>query len=333
MSTETANPTPAAGATEQQTSPEVLASAAEGRRLYIGNLAYATTEGELKDFFKDYLVETVSIPTNPRTTRPVGYAFVDLSTPSEAERAIASLNSQNILDRKVSIQLARKPEASAEGAASGGEGGSGNETRRRASGRGRGRGEGRARGRGGRAARGGRTANGEGTEATSTEAPTNDTAVKTEEAADSKPKEPREPREPRERKQRGPPEDGVASKTKVMVANLPYDLREEKLMEIFKDYSPSSAKIALRPIPRFMVKKLQARGEPRKGRGFGFVTLASEELQQKACAEMNGKEIEGREIAVKVAIDSPGKEDEEPSAPAEGEAAAEVKIKTEEVAA
>lgn len=32
------------------------ASAAEGRRLYIGNLAYATTEGELKDFFKDYLV-------------------------------------------------------------------------------------------------------------------------------------------------------------------------------------------------------------------------------------------------------------------------------------
>ena len=32
------------------------ASAAEGRRLYIGNLAYATTEEELKDFFKSYLV-------------------------------------------------------------------------------------------------------------------------------------------------------------------------------------------------------------------------------------------------------------------------------------
>lgn len=58
-----------------------------------------------------------------------------------------------------------------------------------------------------------------------------------------------------------------------------------------------------------MVKKLQARGEPRKGRGFGFVTLASEEQQKKAVDEMNGKEIEGREIAVKVAIDSPGKED------------------------
>ena len=65
-----------------------------------------------------------------------------------------------------------------------------------------------------------------------------------------------------------------------------------------------------------MVKKLQARNEPRKGRGFGFVTLASEEMQQKAVAEMNAKEIEGREIAVKVAIDSPDKTDEDANAPA-----------------
>ena len=69
-----------------------------------------------------------------------------------------------------------------------------------------------------------------------------------------------------------------------------------------------------------MIRKLQARNEPRKGRGFGFVTLSSEELQQKACNDMNGKEIEGREIAVKVAIDSPGKEDEDPNEPLEGAA-------------
>ena len=34
----------------------VIAAAAEGRRLYIGNLAYATTEGELKNFFTGYSV-------------------------------------------------------------------------------------------------------------------------------------------------------------------------------------------------------------------------------------------------------------------------------------
>lgn len=91
--------------------------------------------------------ETTSIPTNPRTTRPVGYAFVDVSTPSEAERAINDLNSKTILDRKVSVQLARKPEPAAEGT----EGGEG--TRRRSSTRGRGRGRARG-GRGGRSGRG-----------------------------------------------------------------------------------------------------------------------------------------------------------------------------------
>lgn len=37
-----------------QATDAAAASADEGRRLYIGNLAYATTEGELKEFFKDF---------------------------------------------------------------------------------------------------------------------------------------------------------------------------------------------------------------------------------------------------------------------------------------
>ena len=95
--------------------------------------------------------ESTSIPTNPRTTRPVGYAFVDLSTPTEAERAIEELSGKEILERKVSVQLARKPEA-ADGV-NGGDAGSGGEGGRR---RGGGRGRGRARIRGGRSGRGGR---------------------------------------------------------------------------------------------------------------------------------------------------------------------------------
>src|SRR5277367_3425710 len=96
--------------------------------------------------------ESTSIPKNPRTDRPVGYAFVDLSTPNEAERAIAELSGKEILERKVSVQLARKPETTAERAeaATSGNEASGEGNRRRPSGRGRGR----ARGRGGR---GGRT--------------------------------------------------------------------------------------------------------------------------------------------------------------------------------
>lgn len=93
------------------------------------------------------LSEGVTIPKNPRTERSVGYAFVDLSTPTEAERAIAELSGKEILERKVSVQLARKPEANAEKTDANGEG-EGN--RRRQSTRGRGRG---ARARGGRAGR------------------------------------------------------------------------------------------------------------------------------------------------------------------------------------
>lgn len=99
--------------------------------------------------------ETTSIPTNPRTTRPVGYAFVDLSTAAEAQKAIEELSGRTIVDRKVSVQVARKPETAAEkqaAASSGAEGEGAEGGRRRASGRGRGRG----RGRGGRAGRGGR---------------------------------------------------------------------------------------------------------------------------------------------------------------------------------
>jgi RNA recognition motif-containing protein len=298
--------------TAEKNNDAVLASAAEGRRLYIGNLAYATTEGELKDFFKGYLVESVSIPKNPRTDRPVGYAFVDLSTPTEAERAIAELSGKEILERKVSVQLARKPEPAGEkteGTTNGEAGADG--SRRRPSGRGRGRGRGRG-GRGG-AARGGRTdassQKEDGTSAETADAPAATAGAAAGEASTET------PRLPRERRERGPPADGIPSKNKVMVANLPYDLNEEKLKELFAAYEPSSAKIALRPIPRFMIKKLQARNEPRKGRGFGFVTLASEEMQLKAVSEMNGKEIEGREIAVKIAIDSPDKTDEEANAP------------------
>ncbi|KAL5342875.1 hypothetical protein BJX70DRAFT_355120 [Aspergillus crustosus] len=317
LSTEAPNSTAPAA---QSTADAAAVSADEGRRLYIGNLAYATTEGELNDFFKSYTIESVSIPVNPRNNRPVGYAFVDLVTADEATAAITELSGKEILQRKVSVQLARKPEpaeAKAEGAVSGGEGASGNEGRKRAGGRTRGRGRGR--GRVGRGTRGGRsgapateeqptTSSGE-TEPLGEVTNQNDIVPATSESG----KPTSKPRVPRPQKQRGPPEDGIPSKTKVMVANLPYDLSEEKLKEIFDAYQPVSAKIALRPIPRFMIKKLQARNEPRKGRGFGFVTLGSEELQEKAVQELNGKEIEGREIAVKVAIDSPGKEDDIPA--------------------
>lgn len=82
-------------------------------------------------------------------------------------------------------------------------------------------------------------------------------------------------------------------------------------MELFGAYNPASAYIVPRQIPRFVIRKLAERGEARKGRGFGFVTFADESAQRKAVEGMNGREVEGRAISVKVAIDKPKEEREE----------------------
>jgi RNA recognition motif-containing protein len=333
------------------------ASAAEGRRLYIGNLAYSTTDDQLKEFFAGFDIESTSIPTNPRSNRAVGYAFVDLTTKEEAERAIAELSGQEVLERKVSVQLARKPGTASKrerynnnnvALAEGGQEEEDGESQQQGGGRRHGsRARGRGKGRGGRSRAGNRANGSTATGETAAEEgyipssnvlpltePANVTEVATDEAPGVSPAGPPARGENaaggfKDRRRRGPPENGVPSTTKVMVANLPYELSEEKLKELFAEYQPESAKIALRPIPRFMVRKLLARGEPRKGRGFGFVTLASEELQQKAVEEMNGKVVDGREIAVKVAIDNPKIESENDEA-SEGERKAEVAGNTED---
>jgi len=165
---------------EENANNAAQASAGEGTRLYIGNLAYATTEEQLREAFSGFLVvsrhafafsnagwrldeythladticalpqESVTIPKNPRTDRPVGYAFVEVSTPKEVEQAIAKLSGREILERKVSVQLARAPTTPAEKAERNGDNAEGSRHRPSArGGRGRGRG-GIGNGRGGR---------------------------------------------------------------------------------------------------------------------------------------------------------------------------------------
>lgn len=81
----------------------------DGCRLYIGNLAYEATEQDLSALFAEFDVNAVTIPTNPRTNRPMGYAFVELATPLQAQTAIVSLSGRVVLERMVSVQLAQAP--------------------------------------------------------------------------------------------------------------------------------------------------------------------------------------------------------------------------------
>lgn len=65
---------------------------------------------------------------------------------------------------------------------------------------------------------------------------TNQATTETKEA------KPQNTRAPRERRERGPPADGIPSRNKVMVANLPYDLHEDKVyssLPPFKSFTNS----------------------------------------------------------------------------------------------
>ncbi|KAI4266378.1 MAG: hypothetical protein L6R38_008787 [Xanthoria sp. 2 TBL-2021] len=84
---------------------------AEGRRLFINNLDFSATEANIRDLFQGYSIATVTVPTHPRTSRPLGYAFVDLSASEEAPQAASQLSGKVVIGRKVLVQLARDKKA------------------------------------------------------------------------------------------------------------------------------------------------------------------------------------------------------------------------------
>jgi len=75
----------------------------------------------------------------------------------------------------------------------------------------------------------------------------------------------------------------------IFIANLNYKIRSEKLQEIFKEYGKvSSAKIIFDR-------------ETKRSKGFGFVEMTNDEQAAQAIEDLNGVELEGRQIVVKKA--------------------------------
>jgi RNA recognition motif-containing protein len=85
-----------------------------GRRLYVGNLPYATGETDLQDLFsRAGNVESVKVMRDMATGRARGFAFVEMSTDEEAQKAISELNAYQLGGRGLTVNEARpKPERS-----------------------------------------------------------------------------------------------------------------------------------------------------------------------------------------------------------------------------
>lgn len=93
------------------------------RKLYVGNLPYTTGEAELQELFaRAGTVESVKVMRDMATGRARGFAFVEMSTSEEAQKAIAELNAFQLDGRGLTVNEARpKPEYSGGGGYGGGD--------------------------------------------------------------------------------------------------------------------------------------------------------------------------------------------------------------------
>jgi cold-inducible RNA-binding protein len=94
-----------------------------GKRLYVGNLSYSTTESDLRDAFAGtgHEVAEVKVVLDRDTGRPRGFAFVEMATDEGAQAAMEALNGKDLQGRTIAVSEAR--ERSGGGGGRGGFGG------------------------------------------------------------------------------------------------------------------------------------------------------------------------------------------------------------------
>lgn len=77
-------------------------------KLYIGNIAYTTTEQSLRDAFSQYgTVEDVAVIMDRETGRPRGFAFVTMKSDAEGKEAVEQLNGTQLDGRTIAVNEAR----------------------------------------------------------------------------------------------------------------------------------------------------------------------------------------------------------------------------------
>ena len=90
-------------------------------KLFVGNLSFDITENDLQDAFAVHGTVTEANLMMDRTTgRPRGFAFITMSSPEEAKKAIDALNGAMLGGRNLTVNEARPREERGGGAGSGG---------------------------------------------------------------------------------------------------------------------------------------------------------------------------------------------------------------------
>ncbi len=95
-------------------------------RLYVGNLPFSATDDELKQAFSAHgTVTDVALISDRVTGRSRGFAFVTMSTPEEANAAVAGMHGKDHAGRSLTVNIARPREERPARGGGGGYGGGG----------------------------------------------------------------------------------------------------------------------------------------------------------------------------------------------------------------
>ena len=80
-------------------------------KLFVGNLSFNTTENDLQEAFAAHgTVVEANLMMDRMSGRSRGFAFVTMSTPEEAQKAIAAMNGATLGERQLTVNIARPKE-------------------------------------------------------------------------------------------------------------------------------------------------------------------------------------------------------------------------------
>ncbi len=80
-------------------------------KLYIGSLAYATTDDSLRNHFAGAgAVESAAVVMDKMTGRSRGFGFVEMSSEEEAQKAISMFDGKELDGRVIRVSIARPKE-------------------------------------------------------------------------------------------------------------------------------------------------------------------------------------------------------------------------------
>ena len=83
----------------------------ENKRIYVGNLSYNTTEGDIDELFRQAgTVVSCHLMLDKFTSRSRGFAFVEMETVEEANGAVDMFNDQDFQGRPLRVNIAKPRE-------------------------------------------------------------------------------------------------------------------------------------------------------------------------------------------------------------------------------